>query len=68
MFSNKSRTLFFNKTIYLDRESLEITLNSKNSNGYTNFMAGSIFIDKELILKSYYLTIISRKLLFILYE
>lgn len=57
MFSSNSRTLFFNKTIYLDRESLEITLNSKNSNGYTNFMAGSIFIDKELILKSYYLTI-----------
>lgn len=57
MFSSNSRTLFFNKTIYLDRESLEITLNSKNSNDYTNFRAGSIFIDKELILKSYYLTV-----------
>ena len=57
MFSSNSRTLFFHKTIYLDRESLEITLNSKNSNDYTNFRVGSIFIDKELILKSSYLTV-----------
>lgn len=57
MFSSNSRTLFFHKTIYLDRESFEITLNSKNANGYTNFIAGSIFINKELILKSSYLTV-----------
>lgn len=56
-FSSNSRTLFFNKTIYLDRESFEISLNSKNANGYTNFIAGSIFINKELILKSSYLTV-----------
>lgn len=57
MFSSNSRTFFFHKTIYLDRESLETTLNSKNSNGYTNFIAGSIIINKGLILNSYYLTI-----------
>ena len=56
-FSSNSRTLFFNKTIYLDRESFEISLNSKNANGYTNFIAGSIFINKGLILKSSYLTV-----------
>lgn len=57
MFSSNSRTFFFHKTIYLDRESLETTLNSKNSNGYTNFIVGSIIINKGLILNSYYLTI-----------
>ena len=32
-------------------------MNSKNANGYTKFIAWSIFINKELILKSSYLTV-----------
>lgn len=38
--------------VYLDRETLELTLDSQNKNDYQNFNVSNIEINKELILKS----------------